>query len=63
MDKKMLIVCGVVFSILPTLVNLGIFVTFPQMTAYAVSKDTMQIVLDKLNTIDYKIDKIVISEK
>lgn len=62
MNKKLL-VGGIILYFLPTLMQLGIFVTFPQMTAYAVSKDTMQLVLDKLDTIDRKIDAISLERK
>jgi hypothetical protein len=58
LDKKTLILSGIVFCVINAAINLGIFVTFKDMQAYAVSKDSFQIVLQKINTMDQKIDDI-----
>jgi hypothetical protein len=52
MNKKELATYGIAMVVVQVLVSCGVFVTYPQMVAYAVSKDTMEIVLKKLDTID-----------
>ena len=56
------ITSGVVIVIIQFLISCGIFVTYPQMTAYAVSKDTMELILDKLDKIEKKLDAITTLE-
>ena len=51
MDKRTLIYTGLVFGVVQSIVNLGIFVTFPQMAAYAVSKDQFSMVRDDVKEI------------
>ena len=60
MDKKMLTMYGMILIALQIVISLGIFVTYPQMTSYAVSKDTMDIVLKKLDQIEAKLDKVIL---
>lgn len=57
-DIKALALYGVAFIVVEFLLNCGIFVTYPSLTAYAVSKDTFEMVLDKLDALDKKIDNI-----
>lgn len=56
MNKKEVTAYIVAITVIQCLVSCGIFVTYPQMTAYAVSKDTMEVVLQKLDKIDNKLD-------
>lgn len=60
MDKKTLIVYGIVLLTIQVLVMLPIFVTYPSMTAYAASKDSIELITDSLNRIEEKIDKLII---
>lgn len=59
MNKRELATYGLVLVVIQVLVSCGIFVTYPQMTAYAVSKDNMQLVIERLNVIDHKLDKLM----
>jgi len=59
MDKKTLLVYGLVFAVIQAVLNLGVFVTFPQMTAYAASKESIMQIEEQLNRIESKIDKIM----
>lgn len=59
MNKKALITYGLVLVVIQTLLSCGIFVTFPQMTAYAASKDSIQQISEQLNRIEHKLDKVM----
>lgn len=59
MKYKKEITTGVVFIVIQFCISCGIFVTYPQMAAYAVSKDTMELVLTKLNKIENKLDTLM----
>lgn len=59
MDKKTLIGYGLVLVVIQMLMGLKIFVTFTDMAAYAASKDSMQMVLERLDRIEHKLDKII----
>lgn len=59
MNKKELATYGLVLIVIQSLVSCGIFVTYPQMAAYAVSKDNMELVIERLNVIDRKLDKLM----
>lgn len=59
MNKKTLIFYGLVLVIIQILMNLKIFVTFTDMAAYAASKDSMQMIIERLDRIEHKIDKVV----
>lgn len=59
MNKKQLASYGLVLVVIQTLVSCGIFVTFPQMTAYAASKDSIEQVREQLTRIEHKIDKVM----
>ena len=59
MDKKTLLSYGFVFFIIQALLSFGIFVTFPQMTAYAAPKDAIAQITEQLNRIERKIDKVM----
>jgi hypothetical protein len=59
MNKKTLITYGLVLVVIQTLLSCGIFVTFPQMTAYAASKDSIQQISEQLNRIEHKLDKVM----
>ena len=48
-----------VFFIIQALLSFGIFVTFPQMTAYAAPKDAIAQMTEQLNRIERKIDKVM----
>lgn len=54
---------GIVLIVIQVLISCGIFVTFPQMAAYAVSKDVMELVMEKLNRIETKLDNLTINDK
>lgn len=59
MTKRNLISYGLVLVIIQMLASLKIFVTFTDMTAYAASKDSMQMIIERLDRIEHKIDKVV----
>lgn len=59
MNKKELATYGFVLVAIQCLVSCGLFVTYPQMAAYAVSKDNMQLVIERLNVIDHKLDTLM----
>lgn len=59
MDKKTLIGYGLVLVVIQMLMGLKIFVTFTDMAAYAASKDSMQMVLERLDRIEHKLDKVI----
>lgn len=60
MDKKVLITQGLIYSIISAFINWGIFVTFPQMVAYAASKEDISKIETQLQRIEEKIDKLMI---
>ena len=60
MDKKTLLLYGFVFVIVQSLISLGVFVTFPQMTAYAASKDSIIQIEQQLQRIEGKIDRLIL---
>ena len=59
--NKDIIIGGIAFFVIQFLISAGIFVKFSDMTAYAVSKDQFQIILDDLQDIK-KSQQIIISE-
>lgn len=59
MNKKELATYGLVLVVIQVLVSCGVFVTYPQMAAYAVSKDNMQLIIERLNVIDHKLDALM----
>lgn len=59
MDKKTLIVYGIIFMVVQFLISSGIFVTYQGMTAYAASKDSIQQIQEQLNRIEHKLDKVM----
>lgn len=59
MNKKQLATYGVAFIVIQTIISCGIFVTFPQMTAYAASKDSIEAIQQQLTRIEHKVDKIM----
>lgn len=58
MTNKQILMLGLVISLFSTFVGSGLFVTYQQMTAYAVSKDSMQLVLDGIDGTNKRLDKI-----
>ena len=58
MDKKTLIGYGLVLLVIQMLMSLKIFVTFTDMAAYAASKDSMQMIIERLDRIEHKLDKM-----
>ncbi|MCM1073934.1 MAG: hypothetical protein NC334_09020 [Bacteroides sp.] len=59
-DKKTIFFYGLVYAVIQALLNWGIFVTVPQMVAYAAPKDSIEHVQEHLVRIENKIDKILI---
>lgn len=59
--NKDIIIGGIAFFVIQFLISAGIFVKFSDMTAYAVSKDQFQIILDDLHEIKES-QKIIINE-
>lgn len=51
MNNKDFIIGGIAFVVLQFILSAGIFVKFSDMTAYAVSKDQFQMILDDLQDI------------
>jgi len=56
MTKKQIAQLTVLIVLVNALIGAGFFVTYPSMTAYAVSKDTMQLVLDGINGTNKRLD-------
>lgn len=59
MDIKKITICGIIFLVIQAIINTGIFVTFPQMTTYAASKDSIAKIEAQLARIETKIDKLI----
>lgn len=59
MNKRTLIGYGIVLMVIQMLMGLKIFVTFSDMAAYAASKDSMQMVIERLDRIEHKLDKVI----
>ena len=60
MNKKQLIISGLVYCVISVLINWGIFVTFPQMVAYAASKEDITKIEHQLNRIEEKLDNVIL---
>ena len=50
---------AVVAAVITTLLNWGIFVTFPQMVAYAAPRDSITRIEAQLVRIEQKVDKVL----
>ena len=59
MDKKAIWIYGLSFLIINLIMSLKIFVTFSDMAAYAMSKDSMHMITDRLDRIEQKLDKLI----
>ena len=59
MDKKQLAVYGIVLVVIQCLISCGIFVTYPQMTAYAASQNDITAIHAQLQRIENKLDKLM----
>lgn len=59
MNKRTLVVYGLVLLVIQIIMSLNIFVTFSDMAAYAVSKDSMQMLIERLDRIEHKLDKVI----
>ena len=57
---KQISLYGLIFIIIQSIINCGIFVTFPQMTAYAASKEDLVNILGQLERIEQKLDKLIL---
>lgn len=60
MDKKQLAIYGITMVVIQSLISCGIFVTYPQMTAYAASQDDITNIHNQLQRIENKLDKLII---
>lgn len=58
-NHKHLILYGFVYLVIQTIISTGIFVTFPQMTAYAAPIESLKQIQEHLHRIELKIDKIM----
>lgn len=58
-NTKKLIGLGLVWVVIQAIISAGIFVTFPQMEAYAASKDSFEQVVTHLENIEKKLDKLI----
>ena len=59
MNRRTLFVYGLVLLVIQIIMGLNIFVTFSDMAAYAVSKDSMQMLIERLDRIEHKLDKVI----
>lgn len=59
MNNKDFIIGGIAFVVLQFILSAGIFVKFSDMTAYAVSKDQFQLILDDLQEIKHSQQTII----
>lgn len=60
MNIKQITLYGIVFIVIQSIISCGIFVTFPQMAAYAASKDDLTAIHSQLQRIEQKIDKLIL---
>lgn len=60
MNKKELIILGLVYITIQALLNLGVFVTFPQMTAYAAPRGDITKIEAQLTRIEDKVDSLIL---
>lgn len=63
MTYSKLIVFGIVFLVVQFLLTAHIFVTFPEMAAYAATKSSIEQVYEQLNRIEKKIDTFILGSK
>ncbi len=59
MNKRSVTMYGIALLVVQIIINLGIFVKFPDMQAYAVSKDSFSMVINRLDRIESKLDKLI----
>lgn len=55
-----LIVAGIVWTVIQSLISCGIFLTFQDMVAYAAPKDSIITIEKQLNRIEEKVDKLIL---
>ena len=60
MDYKKILIYAIAFLVIQFLISSHIFVTFNEMASYAASKDNLTQVMEQLNRIEHKIDKIIL---
>lgn len=63
MDKKTLIIYGIVFMVMQFLISSGIFVTYQGMTAYAAPKEDITDITQHLIRIESKLDKLILERR
>lgn len=59
MSRRTLVGYGLILLGIQLLVGLRVFVTFTDMAAYAASKDSMHLIIERLDRIEHKLDKMV----
>lgn len=62
MDKKQIMIYGIVLVVIQCLISCGIFVTYPQMVAYAASNEDIQVIHNQLQRIELKLDKLILEK-
>jgi hypothetical protein len=62
-DIKPLILAGIVWTVIQSLISCGIFITFKDMAAYAAPKDSIAVIENQLNRIEEKVDKLILMRK
>ena len=60
--KKQILLNGLVLIVVQVLINLGIFVTFKDMMAYAAPLDAIEKIEAQLNRIETKMDNFILKE-
>lgn len=60
MDKKLLVLYGIVFIVIQSLISAGFFVTYQQMVAYAAPKDDITKIEQHLLRIEKKLDTYIL---
>lgn len=60
MSNKKLLIYGIVYLVIQFLITAHIFVTFPEMTAYAASKDSVEQIMKQLTRIEEKVDRLIL---
>ena len=60
MDRKQLTVYGIILIAIQIILGLKIFVTYPEMEAYAASTKEMDTIQKQLIRIEGKIDKLIL---
>ena len=63
MDVRGLVIAGIIWTVVQSLISCGIFITFKDMVAYAAPKDSITTIEKQLNRIEEKVDELILMSK